>query len=109
LFGLSAFGLPALAEARNKHRKRRRKVKFNEFGCVDVGKFCKKSHQCCSGICQGKMGKKRCKSHDRGTCQSDDDSCSAAVFCPPRAALQAWCCPSLVDSLSASPYATEAF
>ncbi len=29
-------------------------------GCVHVNRRCKKSGQCCSGICKGKKGRKRC-------------------------------------------------
>jgi hypothetical protein len=52
-----------------KKRRKRKKVKRNEFGCVNVGRFCRKASQCCSGICQGKKGKKTCKAHDTGDCQ----------------------------------------
>jgi hypothetical protein len=69
-FGLAALGGPRLSEAKKKH-KRKKKIERNEFGCVDVGTFCKNDGQCCSGICQGKKGKKRCKAHDTGTgCQA---------------------------------------
>jgi hypothetical protein len=39
-------------------------------GCKNVGKKCKKKKDCCSGICKGKKGKKRCKAHDTGGCQA---------------------------------------
>lgn len=54
-----------VASARKKHKKKARK---NAFGCVDVGKFCKNGGQCCSGICQGKKDKKKCKAHGESTC-----------------------------------------
>lgn len=60
-----AVGVPTLTEARKK-----KKVKRNAFGCVDVGKFCKNDGQCCSGICAGKKGKKQCKAHDAEGCQA---------------------------------------
>jgi hypothetical protein len=42
-----------------------------------VGKFCKNSGQCCSGICSGKQGKKRCQAHDSDVCQPlQDPICS---------------------------------
>lgn len=63
MLGALTFG----AEAKNKKRKKK-KVKFNEFGCVNVGGFCKNAGQCCSGICEGKKGKKKCKAHDTGGC-----------------------------------------
>lgn len=37
-------------------------------GCKNVGKKCKKARDCCSGICKGKKGKKKCKGHDSGGC-----------------------------------------
>jgi hypothetical protein len=58
-----------------KKGKKRKKVKRNTFGCVNVGRFCKQDSQCCSGICQGKLGKKKCKAHDTGSCQAGQDSC----------------------------------
>jgi hypothetical protein len=70
--GLRAMTLPGLADAKkHKHKhKKKHKVKFNDFGCVNVGNFCKNNDQCCSGICQGKKGKKKCQAHDQSTCQS---------------------------------------
>jgi hypothetical protein len=38
-------------------------------GCKDVGKRCKRGAQCCSGICKGKHGRKRCRAHDTGGCR----------------------------------------
>ncbi|MGH2616265.1 MAG: hypothetical protein ACRDJC_13555 [Thermomicrobiales bacterium] len=40
-------------------------------GCKNVGRKCRRSKQCCSGICKGKKGnlQKRCKAHDSGGCQ----------------------------------------
>lgn len=75
--GLAAVGLPGLADAKKKHRKLRRKrkkheqrVAFNEFGCVNLGHFCQNDEQCCSGICEGRKGKKRCRAHGESTCQA---------------------------------------
>jgi hypothetical protein len=66
--GIAATARPGVAAAkRPKHAKQ--KVKFNAFGCVNVGGFCKHSSQCCSGICSGKKGKKKCQAHDTSTCQ----------------------------------------
>ena len=77
-FGLGALGLSDLSEANKKHRhkhKKRKKIRRNAFGCVNVGKFCTKDKQCCSGICQGKKGKKTCKAHDQSTCQPGQAAC----------------------------------
>ena len=71
ILGLGALALPWLGGAKKRHkrnRKHKKKVKRNAFGCVDVGKFCKSDGQCCSGICQGKRGKKECRAHDTGNC-----------------------------------------
>ena len=82
LGGLVAFLDPDAGEARhNKKRRKKVKVRFNDFGCVNVGGFCKNGGQCCSGICQGKKGKKgkkKCKAHNVSTCQPDDDTCLGA-------------------------------
>ena len=45
-------------------------------GCAKVGKSCKRADQCCSGICEGKHGKKKCRGHDAGTCQRGQDTCT---------------------------------
>jgi hypothetical protein len=66
--GLAALARPFGIEARKK-RKKKKKIRRNSFGCVNVGGFCKNSGQCCSGICQGKKGKKKCQAHDTGGCQ----------------------------------------
>lgn len=39
-------------------------------GCKNVGKTCKKKKDCCSGVCKGKKGRKKCKAHDTGGCQA---------------------------------------
>ena len=64
--GLGGPRFSDIAEARKKrkHKKRRKKAKPNEFGCVEVDKPCTSAEQCCSGICEGK----KCRSHDTGTC-----------------------------------------
>jgi hypothetical protein len=69
--GFGALTFPGLAKARKKH-KHKKKVKFNDFGCVNVGGFCKNNGQCCSGICTGK----RCQAHDESTCQPGEDACA---------------------------------
>jgi hypothetical protein len=84
--GLGVLALPGLAEAKKHKHKKKKKVKFNDFGCVDVGKFCKNSGQCCSGICKGKKGKRKCKAHDASTCTADQDACfGSPTLCAPGA------------------------
>jgi hypothetical protein len=39
-------------------------------GCKNVGRKCKRSTQCCSGVCKVKKGKNRCKAHDTGGCRA---------------------------------------
>lgn len=65
------------AGAKRRRRKRKKKkIEKNAFGCVDVGAFCQNSDQCCSGICEGKKGKKTCQAHGVGGCQVGDDLCA---------------------------------
>lgn len=59
---------PAEAKKKRKPRKKPRKAVPNEFGCLNVGKSCNNADQCCSGMCEGKKGKKTCKAHDTGNC-----------------------------------------
>ena len=81
LLGLTALGVAGSPEAKKK-KKKKKKVKRNNFGCVDVGKYCKNSGQCCSGICQGKKKNRKCKAHDQSTCQPGQDTCAGnAVPC----------------------------
>jgi hypothetical protein len=74
VLALTAFGLPSAVDAKKRRRKRKKnkKPKFNRFGCVNVGGFCKNSGQCCSGICQGKKRKKRCQGHNQSTCEGQN-------------------------------------
>lgn len=39
-------------------------------GCKNAGKKCKRAKDCCSGVCKGKKGKKKCRSHDAGGCKA---------------------------------------
>lgn len=81
VLGLHALGVPALVDARKKKRKKKKKAKFNEFGCVNVGGFCKNDGQCCSGICSGKKDKKKCQAHDERTCQALAVTCEQEIEC----------------------------
>lgn len=56
-------------------------------GCKNVGKKCKRAKTCCSGVCKGKKGKKKCRSHDAGGCKAGaeeafcggvDDECTTS-------------------------------
>jgi hypothetical protein len=82
--GLAALARPFGIEA--KKRKKKKKIRRNSFGCVNVGGYCKNSGQCCSGICEGKKGKKKCQAHGTtGGCQSGHsiaDCGGASVTCP---------------------------
>lgn len=46
-------------------------------GCKNVNAKCNKAKDCCSGLCKGKKGKKRCKAHDTGGCRAGqpEDAC----------------------------------
>jgi hypothetical protein len=55
-------------------RAKKKKLKKNAFGCVNVGNKCRgKNGQCCSGVCKGDKPKKdekdksECKAHDTGS------------------------------------------
>ena len=73
--GLGSLRLSNVAGAKKKRNKKKKKVTRNAFGCVEVGKFCKNSGQCCSGVCQGKKGKKKCQAHDASSCVAGEDVC----------------------------------
>jgi hypothetical protein len=83
--GLVTAGTPDLAAAK---KPRKKKLKKNEFGCVNVGGKCRgKDRLCCSGICQGKKPKKgekdtsRCVDHDTGGCLPGTYHCDDLVPC----------------------------
>lgn len=76
-----------------KNNNRKKKLRRNEFGCVNVGNPCRgNDNNCCSGVCEGKKPKKgdkdksRCVGHDESTCQpgqsiGDCTTGSVAVAC----------------------------
>jgi hypothetical protein len=76
--GLGGARLPEGTAAR---KKRKRKVRRNAFGCVNVGDSCKNARQCCSGICKGKQGRKTCRAHNVDVCRAGqrEDSCGGAT------------------------------
>jgi hypothetical protein len=52
-------------------------------GCRNAGKPCKRGSQCCSGVCAGKKGQKRCKpAPNQGICTIADDDCAVDTFTP---------------------------
>jgi hypothetical protein len=64
--GLARFGL-AEANAQDATAAR----------CLGEGKKCKRGNQCCSGLCQGKKDKKRCRrAPGQSICTVRDDICS---------------------------------
>jgi hypothetical protein len=82
VLGVAACTFPSVSEAKKHERARKKKrVKFNDFGCVNVGNACKNGSQCCSGICQGKRGKKRCRAHDASTCAGQDSCAGETTMC----------------------------
>jgi hypothetical protein len=72
--GAVALGLGVAAgPAGEETLAKKKKIKKNEFGCVNVGGKCRgKDNKCCSGICKGKKPKKgekdksKCQAHDTG-------------------------------------------
>jgi hypothetical protein len=93
LAGLSVLGfaptrLVHLVDARKRERKNRSKpLRFNLYGCVDVGKPCRgRNEYCCSNICEGpnpkrgKRDKSKCVAHHLGGCMADQDSCAGVPF-----------------------------
>jgi hypothetical protein len=70
--GLGAVRITSVVDAKKKRKKRKpKKPKPNEFGCLEVGDPCQTEEQCCSGICDGKKGKRKCRAHDTETCEQD--------------------------------------
>jgi hypothetical protein len=59
------------AKKKRKRKKKREKSRPNAFGCVAVGNACQNVEQCCSGICDGKKGKRTCRAHGAGSCAQD--------------------------------------
>lgn len=75
-----------------KNGRRKKPLRRNTFGCVDIGGPCRgKDKVCCSGRCHGrkpKQGNKdtsRCVAHDASTCQPGQritEVCGGAVDVP---------------------------
>lgn len=99
LLDISSIGVSGQAGA--KKNRKQKKVKRNDLGCVNVGKFCKNDSQCCSGVCEGKKKRKKCKPHDESTCQPGQDSClGAPIFCTTTAGFAGIC----VTTSGKAPY-----
>jgi hypothetical protein len=93
--GLGLAVVPGLAEAKPKRRKqpkRPKPAKPNAYGCLEVNDPCRKATQCCSGICTGKPGKKRCRAHGAGSCpQNTPGACTAPFVDVPALKCEAGC------------------
>jgi hypothetical protein len=75
--GIARWPAPADARKKRKRKKKAKKAKPNAYGCLEVGDPCKNTSHCCSGICQGKKGKKMCQAHGAGTCdQAGPELCT---------------------------------
>jgi hypothetical protein len=66
--GLAAARRHEFAHANKKRVSSPKKQKPNAFGCLSVGDACRRAGQCCSGLCQGKKGRRKCRAHDTGNC-----------------------------------------
>ncbi len=82
-----ASGLIGLSSIDARKKRKRKKPKQasrtpqatpNEFGCLSVNDPCTGPGECCSGICEGKKGKKTCGAHDASTCQAGQNACDDA-------------------------------
>ena len=63
-------------------RKRKKKIKTNLFGCIDVGGKCYgKDAKCCSGVCDGSGKRSKCAARNEGLCTRNDNSCPESVAC----------------------------
>jgi hypothetical protein len=85
--GIARLQLTAVGKRKRKrkHKNQDKKSKPNAFGCLDVGDACTSAAPCCSGLCEGKKGKRKCVGHSAGICGADSDLCTAgaARYCHP--------------------------
>lgn len=65
----------AVGKKKRKRKKRKPRATPNEFGCLEVDDPCTSAEQCCSGICEGKKGKRTCRGHGLGTCKPQPGFC----------------------------------
>lgn len=85
----SAHRIPVVDAGKRERKNRSKPLRFNLYGCVDVGKPCRgRTDYCCSNICQGpnpkrgKRDKSKCVAHDVGGCTAAQDSCTGSMdFC----------------------------
>jgi hypothetical protein len=75
LLGLAGAGLalglargPDAVIAGSQRRKKPGRPRPNAYGCLNVGDRCKRAAHCCSGICEGKKGRRSCRAHGAGGC-----------------------------------------
>jgi hypothetical protein len=80
---LGAFGLgDTVAKTGNKGEGKGRKLRRNEFGCVNVGNACRGNDAaCCSGACEGKKPKKGEKDTSRCVARNVLDCAGKPLFC----------------------------
>jgi hypothetical protein len=84
--GVASLSDSAEAKKKRKHKKRKPKATPNQYGCLEISDPCKSAAQCCSGICEGRQGKKRCRAHDTGVCDQE-----ALGYCESASPLQTRC------------------
>lgn len=89
------------ARKKRRHKKRKPKATPNEFGCLEVADPCTSAEQCCSGICEGKKGKRTCRGHDAGTCQPQPGFCMDpnSLLVPCNNTINCVCLRTTADSL----------
>ena len=58
--------------------------------CRPFGSTCKRSRQCCSGLCKGRK-KMTCRAHDTGGCQPGEGDCDILVTCTTSEGLEGRC------------------
>jgi hypothetical protein len=78
VWGTARFPRSVAAKKRH-HGKKRKRARPNQFGCLEVGDPCKNVTQCCSGICDGKKGKRSCRAHGTGVCDQQAEGICTAV------------------------------
>ncbi len=73
--GLGVTHFPNATDAKRKRKHKREKApKPNAYGCLDAGKRCKTAEQCCSNLCDGKPGRRKCRAHDANGCKAGAQS-----------------------------------